>query len=437
MKKEHNTTNNKSSSSIHRSLIGAYEVGSSLSVLNGDSCRDECRWGLYGGYISRLNELQSPLLPLPTTPRKKVPYSFSHDFGDGKCFGLIDKDSIPEDSRTISTSSLTVDDDEDDDDDDEEDEEEEDEDDLMESIHSNEWEEFLDDDCDLDEILSDHFSDYDDDDFEALNAILDGHDTSGITPPRTFLDHKDSFRVALDTKDKKEPQPPSTSSQQQEEQQQLHQEHEQRPPRRQSCPSLGESDLTPTHKQRKASLVSFASVEIREYGLTLGDHPECRTGPPLALDWEYQTLGKHGIDEYEQSRIRVKDRSELLVNASHRKNLLRNIGGHSEQEIQKAVRQARKIRRQRKHTETLSKMGDTMEQMTTRARRRLLSVVIGKDNDNTTTSNTTKKNKRQQQQQESQRKQDFLAQPLRQMYWNEKDCHLSSSSLPTMRAPSA
>lgn len=33
--------------------------------------------------------------------------------------------------------------------------------------------------------------------------------------------------------------------------------------------------------------VSFSTVEVREYCLTVGDHPLCRDGMPITLDWKY------------------------------------------------------------------------------------------------------------------------------------------------------
>jgi hypothetical protein len=33
--------------------------------------------------------------------------------------------------------------------------------------------------------------------------------------------------------------------------------------------------------------VSFSTVEVREYSLTVGDHPFCRDGLPITLDWEF------------------------------------------------------------------------------------------------------------------------------------------------------
>mmetsp|Transcript_14263 Transcript_14263/g.23619 ORF Transcript_14263/g.23619 Transcript_14263/m.23619 type:complete len:183 (-) Transcript_14263:173-721(-) len=33
--------------------------------------------------------------------------------------------------------------------------------------------------------------------------------------------------------------------------------------------------------------VCFSTVEVREYSLTIGDHPLCRDGLPITLDWKY------------------------------------------------------------------------------------------------------------------------------------------------------
>lgn len=33
--------------------------------------------------------------------------------------------------------------------------------------------------------------------------------------------------------------------------------------------------------------VSFSNVEVREYSVTIGDHPFCRDGLPITLDWKF------------------------------------------------------------------------------------------------------------------------------------------------------
>ena len=57
--------------------------------------------------------------------------------------------------------------------------------------------------------------------------------------------------------------------------------------------ALYESDsslLSATNNKSKRHLkrrVSFQKIEVREYSLTVGDHPYCRDGLPLQLDWAH------------------------------------------------------------------------------------------------------------------------------------------------------
>lgn len=47
------------------------------------------------------------------------------------------------------------------------------------------------------------------------------------------------------------------------------------------------SSASPPRSPRPSKRVSFSTVEIREYGLTIGVHPCCRDGLPIMLDWKY------------------------------------------------------------------------------------------------------------------------------------------------------
>lgn len=42
--------------------------------------------------------------------------------------------------------------------------------------------------------------------------------------------------------------------------------------------------------------VSFSKIEVREYSLTVGDHPLCQDGLPLSLDWDYNAEGTTEIN---------------------------------------------------------------------------------------------------------------------------------------------
>ena len=47
-------------------------------------------------------------------------------------------------------------------------------------------------------------------------------------------------------------------------------------------------------------LVRFHRIEIREYGVTLGDHPGTRTGPPVTIEWQHQAELVVDVDQYER-----------------------------------------------------------------------------------------------------------------------------------------
>jgi hypothetical protein len=49
---------------------------------------------------------------------------------------------------------------------------------------------------------------------------------------------------------------------------------------------------------RQTRHVQFSTVEVREYNLTIGDHPICESYP-LALDWDYTICSKVPVDQCE------------------------------------------------------------------------------------------------------------------------------------------
>eukprot|EP00565_Helicotheca_tamesis_P003160 CAMPEP_0185725620 /NCGR_PEP_ID=MMETSP1171-20130828/1833_1 /TAXON_ID=374046 /ORGANISM="Helicotheca tamensis, Strain CCMP826" /LENGTH=163 /DNA_ID=CAMNT_0028393791 /DNA_START=236 /DNA_END=729 /DNA_ORIENTATION=- len=69
--------------------------------------------------------------------------------------------------------------------------------------------------------------------------------------------------------------------------------------------------------------VTFGQVEVRVYGLTLGDNPACSDGPPLTLDWSYQTKDDQQLNdctEYHHgssNKISAGRRMELLLERGH------------------------------------------------------------------------------------------------------------------------
>jgi hypothetical protein len=121
--------------------------------------------------------------------------------------------------------------------------------------------------------------------------------------------------------------------------------------------------------------VSFSRLEIREFGMTLGDHPSAVSGPPVALDYDdgflLSTVGEEGddeeegdpksgkraaaaprvisVEEYERARTPRRARRQLKLSYHDKCATLRDRG-FSLQELHDAWAEAIKIRRQRQET---------------------------------------------------------------------------------------
>lgn len=111
--------------------------------------------------------------------------------------------------------------------------------------------------------------------------------------------------------------------------------------------STGTRVVTPVPLTQR--MVSFSSLDIREYNMTLGDHPSAVSGPPMQLD----TVASErtvGLEEYENSREPRRKRRQLKYSYKERKRYLENECGYSTSEVQQAWAEALTIRKQRQET---------------------------------------------------------------------------------------
>jgi len=97
--------------------------------------------------------------------------------------------------------------------------------------------------------------------------------------------------------------------------------------------------LTTSPSQRK---VGFANVNVREYKVTVGDHPCCANGCPLTLDWEYQSEQVLSLDMYESIRAPRCHRKDLRTTWDERRRILSQ--DCSEGELRKAQRKLHRAR---------------------------------------------------------------------------------------------
>lgn len=115
-----------------------------------------------------------------------------------------------------------------------------------------------------------------------------------------------------------------------------------------STSTISTADLSSSNRK-----ISFSSIEIREYNVTLGDSPTVN-GPPIQLDWSYNPEAQiYHLDDYEIVRstqgIR-RSKEEMLMTPSQRTDLLMREVGFSRGEIEKGARQARRAAKQRHRT---------------------------------------------------------------------------------------
>eukprot|EP00526_Cylindrotheca_closterium_P029815 CAMPEP_0113622046 /NCGR_PEP_ID=MMETSP0017_2-20120614/11285_1 /TAXON_ID=2856 /ORGANISM="Cylindrotheca closterium" /LENGTH=132 /DNA_ID=CAMNT_0000531843 /DNA_START=66 /DNA_END=464 /DNA_ORIENTATION=- /assembly_acc=CAM_ASM_000147 len=73
--------------------------------------------------------------------------------------------------------------------------------------------------------------------------------------------------------------------------------------------------------------VAFGNIEIREYAMILGKGPSASgSGPSLEIDWEAHGNTVLAIEEYESMRYERRQKNELIMPSTYRRNLLLESG---------------------------------------------------------------------------------------------------------------
>ncbi|OEU10049.1 hypothetical protein FRACYDRAFT_263937 [Fragilariopsis cylindrus CCMP1102] len=117
--------------------------------------------------------------------------------------------------------------------------------------------------------------------------------------------------------------------------------------------------------------VSFGTMQIRQYNVTISDNPSCSHGPPIQLSWEYDK-GKEiivSVESYEESRTTDGDNprrehDQLLLSFHERHFLLIKQGRCSKREIKRTMKEVKRVKRERMVTDLFlpaSLLDETME----------------------------------------------------------------------------
>ena len=132
------------------------------------------------------------------------------------------------------------------------------------------------------------------------------------------------------------------------------------------------------NKNKKKKQVSFHHVQIRRYPMIVGDHPSCRMGAPVMLDWSYEELPWLDLDDYEETRQhqRRTKMQQLVLSYYRRQQILLESNGISLEEWKQAERNVSNIQWQRWRTTALlpfSKVEDGIQSAKRKIKRKFVS----------------------------------------------------------------
>ena len=117
--------------------------------------------------------------------------------------------------------------------------------------------------------------------------------------------------------------------------------------------------------------VRFRNVQIREYGIVLGDNPSCSRGPPVSLGWDYDQDGEQDVllDVYEKWRIgQRRSMYEMKLPADVRFDMLREWDVQTK-DMKTTELKLKEIRSQRLRTLVQVQRKETMKQFTQKLKR--------------------------------------------------------------------
>jgi hypothetical protein len=107
--------------------------------------------------------------------------------------------------------------------------------------------------------------------------------------------------------------------------------------------------------------VSFDKIEIKEFAITLGDHPMA-SGAPLTIEWEPQTDDVFEFEEYQNGKPESRARIEFLIPPGVRAAMLQSQGT-SRTEIEERKKEIKKIQKSRQDSVNSMKWDGVNEAM--------------------------------------------------------------------------
>lgn len=122
--------------------------------------------------------------------------------------------------------------------------------------------------------------------------------------------------------------------------------------------------------------VQFTTVQIRDYGITIGDNPCPRDGPPLTIEWNHHHEDEFTLPEYEATRPERRHNQEMIIPSKVRFEILQK-SGCTVKDIIRATKEVDMARRERMETTSMLYRSKTHESLE-RWRRALRNLVTNK-----------------------------------------------------------
>lgn len=98
--------------------------------------------------------------------------------------------------------------------------------------------------------------------------------------------------------------------------------------------------------------VKFSTVTIQEYPMIPGDNPAVSDGVPVTVAWTNISSNTVTLEQYEEDcEVSRQHQYNIKMSSTYRRLLLLKLG-FGEGEIQKAIREATEVQRQRAYTKT-------------------------------------------------------------------------------------
>jgi hypothetical protein len=101
----------------------------------------------------------------------------------------------------------------------------------------------------------------------------------------------------------------------------------------------------------RLSDIHFPLLIIR-IGMILGDHPGCRFGLPVTLEWDYVEYDSLCVNEYEIHHALRRPLRKMYLPAERRKNMMQALG-YKTLDFNKATREVNRLRNQRFRTKEM------------------------------------------------------------------------------------